>query len=233
MGSELRELAARYETADFLVGDPSQFMHRYADAVSKERVAFVAATLSYGGRSQFIPKIDYLLSVYMRGGRLDDTDECFYRLHTCRMVNRFLDTLDGIYREYGSMKAWMEKEGVHTGLEAIRLITHYFSAHKASNLVPKNEHSCCKRLCMFLRWMVRDSSSVDLGLWSDVIDKRTLVVPMDTHVIQEAQRLGLLSSRTATMAAAIRLTEKLKEIFPEDPLKGDFALFGAGVERGS
>ncbi len=231
MESELKELATRYETADFLTDDPSQFMHRYEDTVAQERVAFVAAALSYGQRSQFVPKIDQLLSVYMGGGRLPDTDECFYRLQTCRMVNHFLNTTDSIYRDYGSMKLWLKGEKVHTGMEAIRVVTHYFAAHNASHLVPKNERSACKRLCMFLRWMVRDASPVDLGLWSDIIDKRTLIIPMDTHVLQEARRMGLLSSRSATMVTALRLTEKLKEIFPDDPLRGDFALFGVGVER--
>ena len=84
---------------------------------------------------------------------------------------------------------------------------------------------------MFMRWMVRDGSPVDLGLWSDIIDKRTLIIPMDTHVMQEANRLGLLKSKTATMATAMKLTESLRAVFPEDPLKGDFALFGVGVDE--
>lgn len=84
---------------------------------------------------------------------------------------------------------------------------------------------------MFLRWMVRDNSPVDLGLWSNLIDKRTLIMPMDTHVIQEACRLGLSTSRTASMSAAVKLTAKMGEIFPDDPLLGDFALFGYGVNH--
>jgi uncharacterized protein (TIGR02757 family) len=82
---------------------------------------------------------------------------------------------------------------------------------------------------MFLRWMVRDNSPVDLGLWADIIDKRTLIMPLDTHVMQEANRLGLLESKTASMSTALKLTEKLRSVFPDDPLKGDFALFGIGV----
>ena len=82
---------------------------------------------------------------------------------------------------------------------------------------------------MFLRWMVRSDSPVDLGLWSDFIDRRTLVVPLDTHVLQEAKKLGLLKSTSASMSAARRLTASLAEAFPEDPSRGDFALFGYGV----
>ena len=79
--------------------------------------------------------------------------------------------------------------------------------------------------------MVRDGSPVDLGLWSSFIDKRSLIIPMDTHVLQEANRLGLITSKTASMAAARKLTARLAEIFPDDPLKGDFALFGYGVNH--
>lgn len=82
-----------------------------------------------------------------------------------------------------------------------------------------------------MRWMVRDNSPVDLGLWSDLVDRRTLIIPMDTHVISTAAGLGLITSKSATMSAAIRLTKVLREAFPTDPLKADFALFGAGIAR--
>ena len=74
-------------------------------------------------------------------------------------------------------------------------------------------------------------SPVDLGLWADIIDRRTLIMPLDTHVVQEALRLGLLKSRTASMATARRLTDAMLEVFPDDPLRGDFALFGLGVDE--
>ena len=77
--------------------------------------------------------------------------------------------------------------------------------------------------------MVRRNSPVDLGLWADFIDSRTLIMPLDTHVLQQSVRLGLLSGKTATMSTAKKLTDKLSEFFPDDPLKGDFALFGYGV----
>ena len=79
--------------------------------------------------------------------------------------------------------------------------------------------------------MVRDNSPVDLGLWTRFIDKRTLIMPLDTHVMQEAARLGLLDSKTASMNTALKLTSRMLEVFPDDPLKGDFALFGYGVNH--
>ena len=223
----LTQLASRYETADFIVGDPSWFMHQYDVPIEQERAAFIAASLSYGSRRQFLPKIEYIL----RGGSIPDNDECFYRLHTNRMVRRFLSVVDGIYCDHGSILALMEKHDVHTALDAIRLLTAYFAERGASDLIPKDASSACKRVCMFLRWMVRDDSPVDLGLWARQIDRRTLIIPMDTHVLQEAQRLGLMTGRTTSMSSAMKLTDKLREIFPDDPLKGDFALFGLGVDE--
>ncbi len=84
---------------------------------------------------------------------------------------------------------------------------------------------------MFLRWMVRTDSPVDLGIWGELIDKRSLIMPLDTHVIQQAMRLKILTSKSATMASAQKLTSKLREVFPDDPLKADFALFGYGINH--
>jgi len=223
----LQSLAEKYETADFIKDDPSQFMHRFSEPNQQERAAFIAAALSYGSRKQFIPRIQYILD----GGIIPDNDDCFYRLHTNRMVRRFLSVVDGIEAEYGSLGEWIKANDIHTAIDAVSLITSHFAAHNASDLIPKNTNSSCKRVCMFLRWMVRDNSPVDLGLWTKQIDKSTLIMPMDTHVLQEAQKLGLIESKTGSMATAIKLTNRLKEFFPDDPTKADFALFGLGVDE--
>ena len=98
-------------------------------------------------------------------------------------------------------------------------------------IVPKNTQSACKRVCLFLRWMVRSNSPVDLGLWADFIDRRTLIMPLDTHVLRQSRNFGLIEGCSATMSMAQKLTAALTEVFPEDPLKGDFALFGYGVNK--
>ena len=85
---------------------------------------------------------------------------------------------------------------------------------------------------MFLRWMVRDNSPVDLGIWKDSIDKRTLIMPLDTHVLTQAHHLKLLKSKSTSMSIAKKLTAEMAKVFPTDPLKADFALFGYGVNNG-
>ena len=105
-----------------------------------------------------------------------------------------------------------------------------FADSGAAYLVPKDATSACKRVCLFLRWMARSGSPVDIGLWSDFIDRRTLIMPLDTHVLDEARRLGLISGKQTSMRTAIKLTAEMATAFPDDPLKGDFALFGHGLE---
>lgn len=93
------------------------------------------------------------------------------------------------------------------------------------------QKSTCKRLNMFLRWMVRkDDAGVDFGLW-DTIAMRALVCPCDVHVDRVARRLGLISRKQTDWQTAVALTENLKALDPNDPVKYDFALFGLGVEE--
>lgn len=264
----LLDLADKYETKEFLVGDPSWFMHQVEGASNKELLAFIASTLSYGSRKQFLPKIQYILDCVrantkqcsveewlLTGRYLTDippTDKCFYRLYTNRMMCDMLTALKEMVQQYGSMKSYiynkvlllsgktslksnkkefLEPDNMPSGqaIDAVKAITEWFSEHGSVGIVPKDATSSCKRVCMFLRWMVRDNSPVDLGLWADIIDKRTLIIPLDTHVVQESVRLGLLSGKTTSMSVARKLSERLREIFPDDPTKGDFALFGVGV----
>lgn len=238
----LRTYAAQYETADFLPSDPSWFMHQVEGTENKETTAFIASCLSYGSRKQFMPKIQQLLDFangdmygWVNDGLFtkdipDDDSRCFYRLYTCHTMHTFLCALQSMLNEYGNIGAFV-KANATDGLSALKALTGIFSACGTEAIIPKNTVSACKRLCMFLRWMVRDNSPVDLGLWASFIDKRTLIIPMDTHVLQEANRLGLITSKTASMATAIKLSKRLAEAFPDDPMKGDFALFGYGVNH--
>ena len=134
-------------------------------------------------------------------------------------LQKIVITLGGLVR----------REACGDGLRAVEAICRYFASHGSSAVVPKDASSACKRVCMFLRWMVRSGSPVDVGLWSEFVDRRMLVIPLDTHVVQEACRLGLLKGRCSSMCAARRLTSALAEVFPDDPCRGDFALFGYGV----
>ena len=240
--TDLHTLARQYETADFLIGDPSWFMHQVSGAANQEAMAFIAAALSYGSRTQFMSKIQSILDKSC--GDVDQwvrnrlfctvfsADDCrsFYRLYSHQAMHVFLSSYSCLLNEYGTLGEFIRKNA-SDGFSALEVITHYFKDYGSGGIIPKDTTSACKRLCMFLRWMVRTDSPVDLGLWADFIDRRTLLMPLDTHVLQQAQRLGLINSSTASMSACRRLTARLAQIFPDDPLRADFALFGYGVNN--
>lgn len=238
----LRQYAAEYETSDFLNGDPSWFMHQVNGTANQESMALVASVLSYGSRPVFMNKIDCILRA--SGGEMHywitegayrhmfpaDDKSCFYRFYTKAIMRAFLDTYRSILLKYGSLGNAVA-ESASDGFQALVRICRLFNDNGCSSVIPKDTTSACKRLCMFMRWMVRDNSPVDLGLWSTIIDRRTLIIPLDTHVLQQSNRLGLISSTNASMTTARKLSSILASVFPDDPLRGDFALFGYGVNH--
>ena len=241
--AQLKEYAARYETTVFLKEDPARFMHLVQGANNQETMAFIAANLSYGNRKQFFPKINFVLEKsqgepynWVKSGLFEQdippTDDCYYRLYTKRMMNSFLKTLQKLLTEHHSLHQYVQATAANDAETAVVALCKYFAAHGQEGIVPINARSACKRICMFLRWMVRDNSPVDLGIWKDTIDKRTLIMPLDTHVLTQAQRLKLLKSKSTSMSIAKKLTAEMAKVFPNDPLKADFALFGYGVNNG-
>lgn len=239
----LRKLASRYETASFMEGDPSKFMHLPSGKEDKEAAAFIASALSFGSRAQFLPKIEYIMNLarnrpdrWVRSGEFKktfkaDDEKCFYRFFTYGDMNAFFSTYRSIMKDHGTLGSFVKSLCSGDALEAVGAICSKFSHERPSHVIPAKRSSACKRICMFLRWMTRTSSPVDIGLWSDFIDKKSLIVPLDTHVLSEAEKLGLVRGKTSSMSTALKLTAALAEAFPDDPVRGDFALFGSGIDR--
>lgn len=236
-------LADKYETPEFIDGDPSWFMHQVSGRANQEVMGFIASVLSYGRRDQFMPKVGYLLDqsdseparwVASRAYRrcIPDNGDCFYRLYNNQMMLQLLEALADMLDAYGSIGGFaMAAARNHQALEVLEGLAGYFREKGIKGMVPSPRTSVAKRPCMFLRWMARDRSPVDLGLWADFIDKRSLYIPLDTHVLQEARALGLVTGKTASWKTTERLTEAMREVFPDDPARGDFALFGYGVGK--
>lgn len=128
------------------------------------------------------------------------------------------------------IKAANRKTRQTESFDASSAILHVIAgAFPQCRVVPQNAGSANKRMNMFLRWMVRTGSPVDIGLWT-WFSPADLVMPLDTHVLRQAKKLRLISERSAgTEKTARELTRALKQIWPDDPCRGDFALFGLGV----
>ena len=239
--TRLRRLATKYETEAFAEDDPIRFL-RAAEGPGIETTAFVAACLSYGSRAQFLPKIQDVVDMaggdvhgwivsgrFARWFRADD-GRSFYRLFSYGRMHQMFAVLRTLLQRHGSLGSFLQTNGATTAPTALCTLCAAF-AGKAAPIVPKDCTSACKRLCLFLRWMVRDGSPVDYGLWSGWFDKASLIVPLDVHVLRQAQRIGLVRSGSATMHTALEITARLAEAFPGDPCKGDFALYGLGIDE--
>lgn len=239
----LRHLAARYETPAFVGDDPVQFARCACGRQDNaEATAFVASALSYGSRRQFLPKIAeirdmacgdvhrWIASGAYSGTFAEGDGRSFYRLFSYGQMRGFFDCLRHILLGDGLISQFLKRKGATTGPAAVEALCKAFAG--CAPVVPKDATSACKRLCLFLKWMARDSSPVDLGLWSGWFDKRTLIVPLDVHVARQARHLGITASQSASMRNALAITARLREIFPDDPLKGDFALYGLGIDEG-
>ncbi len=242
----LKALADKYEVFSFTEQDPSQFLRWYKAPDSAEAASFIAAMLAFGSRTQFIPKIRQILQTAdQKSGNIKNWlttraykktfptgSKKFYRFYSYDDLQIFFDELADIINQSGSLgqyfKSEWEKENDRAGTHLADLLSRSFPK---SSIVPKGRTSANKRLHMFLRWMVRTNSPVDLGLWS-WYPASALIIPLDTHVMQEAQKLGLLPTKaTASRKTAILLTKKMEEIFPGDPTRADYALFGLGVDQ--
>ena len=112
------------------------------------------------------------------------------------MMNSFLKTLQKLFSEHHTLHQYIQATATNDAETAVIAICKYFAEHGQEGIVPINARSAYKRICMFLRWMVRDNSPVDLGIWKETIDKRTLIMLLDTHVLTQAHRLKLLKSKS-------------------------------------
>ena len=252
MDNAIRQLligyAGRFETPSFIINDPSWFMHQVDGRNNQEIMAFIASCLSYGSRKQFMPKIQSLLRAskgepfeWVRSGAFEndvpDRPECFYRLYSCHAMNQFLRALRGLIMAFGSLGEFAACKSLSldgrrgNAINVLNALADWFYDSGLQGIVPKPHTSLCKRPCMFMRWMARDSSPVDLGLWADYVDKASLFVPLDTHVARTARQLGLLHSMSATWKTVESLTREMAEVFPGDPARGDYALYGADLRE--
>lgn len=152
----------------------------------------------------------------------------------------FISLLQHHYKKNRSLETafskWMDpkQENIENALIGFH---HYFFSlddvplRTKKHIASPERNSTCKRLNMFLRWMVRrDKAGVDFGIWRN-IQPSQLVCPIDLHVARVAQRFNLIQRKQVDWSTALELTQQLKKFDPEDPVKYDFALFSLGVEE--
>jgi uncharacterized protein (TIGR02757 family) len=142
-----------------------------------------------------------------------------------RDFHDLMQSLRTVYQQYATLEEAIIKKNEELGIKKEYLSALISLLH--ANGIPKDSKSACKRLCLFLRWMIRRDGIVDLGVWRQ-LDPAFLLIPLDVHVNRVAHTCGLLTRNAADMRAVEELTQKCKELYPHDPAIMDFALFGAG-----
>ncbi|MBA9077063.1 TIGR02757 family protein [Rufibacter quisquiliarum] len=240
----------RYNTPDFIPNDPVSIPHLFSRRQDVEIAGFFASILAWGQRKTIINKCRELLQ------RMDHAPYQFILQHQENDLKQLLgfkhrtfNDTDLLYLVYFFRWFYEQHESLEVAFlgsperEAVnqkqRLENFYqlvFSLPDAPHRTRKHistpaRKSACKRINMYLRWMVRkDSHGVDFGIWGR-IPTADLVCPCDVHVQRVARKLGLLQRTQSDWAMAEELTQHLRAFDPVDPVKYDYALFGLGVEE--
>lgn len=244
--TKLDELVKKYEVKSFTDNDPSQFLYLFKDEKDIEITSFIAALFAFGKREAFIEKLNLIFDKmqpspykFILNYKGSEFKGFKYRFIKEEDLSELLFCLKKLYGSGKTLKSLFEY-GYKTSGEIkgmLQIVVDYFYSNAKNpnsrgfkHLLPDpKKGSALKRFCMFLRWQIR-SGEVDLGLW-DFISKSELIIPMDTHVIQQAQKMGLLASPKADFKTAQKLTDILRQFDKNDPVKYDFALFGYGIDN--
>jgi uncharacterized protein (TIGR02757 family) len=242
----------QYNRPDFIENDPIVIPHAFSKKQDIEIMGFWAAILAWGQRKTIINKCRELIQL------MDASPYDFIMNHQESDLKPFLsfkhrtfNDLDTLYFIRFFHQHYQQSDSLETAfipkdqtidlkmeqmLNAFR--NHFFSIdddfprRTMKHVSAPSQKSSCKRLNMFLRWMVRkDDRGVDFGIWNR-IKPSDLVCPIDLHVERVSRKLGLIERKQLDWLTAVELTENLKQFDPDDPVKYDFALFGLGIEEG-
>jgi len=243
----LDALVSRYNHSSFIESDPISIPKQFSLKQDIEITAFWTAMLAWGRRATIISKAqelfdrmdgrpyDFILnhSEEERKGFLSFKHRTFQADDTLY----FLHFLQKIYRQFDSLEEAFLINGENRGIEAG--LINFYNLFTGDDLMPgrtkkhvstPSRNTACKRLNMFLRWMVRkDEAGVDFGIWSRLAMK-DLMIPLDVHVGKVARRLGLLARPQDDWRSVLELTGRLQSMNPADPVSYDYALFSLGVE---
>lgn len=234
-----------YNRPGFIEDDPICIPHRFSLAQDIEISAFFAAIFAWGHRTIIIKKASALMDLMDRApyqfvtqhqpGDLKRLVDFKHRTFNATDLLYFIEFFQQYYAAHDSLEAAFlkgggkDKELSLNGFYNTFFGLEYVPARTKKHIASPAKNATCKRINMFLRWMVRrDKRGVDFGLWRK-LSPADLVCPMDLHVARVARRFELLQRPATDWKAALELTEALKSFDPKDPVKYDFALFGLGV----
>jgi len=234
----------QYNQPFFIDNDPISIPHRFSKKQDIEIAGFFAAIFSWGNRTTIINKSKELMSL------MDNDPHQFVLNHSSTDLKKlkafkhrtfnaedlyyFIEFFHQHYSKYDSLEKAFFPSAEHDVEKGLNYFKKSFFLYEHLKRTEKHvssplQKSTCKRLNMFLRWMVRnDKRGVDFGIWKNIKPSQ-LICPIDVHVSRVARNVGLLQRKQNDWLAAVELTDALRKLDQKDPVKYDFALFGVGV----
>jgi len=241
---KLNKIYGQYNKRRYIHPDPLEFLCLYENSKDREIAGLVASSLAYGRVAQILKSVSSVLNImgkspyyYLCGSTRTSLAKSFtgfrHRFADEKNIASLLYGAKNVIKKYGSLNGCFA-EGISKQDTSVLPGMSFFVSRLLSNngnpghLLPiPGKGSACKRLNLFLRWMVR-KDSVDPGGWKQV-DKSKLIVPLDTHMHRIGLEFGFTGRKQADMKTAMEITEGFKKFSPEDPVKYDFALTRFGI----
>lgn len=245
----LNEKYDLYNNPSFIETDPITIPHLFTKKEDIEIAGFLTATIAWGQRITIIKNATKLMKLmgsspydFVMTAKEKDLKRFDHFVHrTFNGIDAvfFMKSLQHIYKKHNGLESVFNRSGNSTPVDLMESIMNFrnvfFSipspARTGKHVSNPAENSSAKRLCMYLRWMVRkDKRGVDFGIWnSPTLSSNVLMCPLDVHSGNVARKLGLLNRKQNDWKAVEELTTSLRTFDAADPVKYDFALFGLGV----
>jgi len=247
LSKELKDLLEHkfnlYNTKNFISDDPVSIPHNYSQKEDIEIISFLISIISWGNRKSIIKSgnnlreilgsspIDFIMRFKERDlKKIDFVHRTFNKFD----LIYFLKSLKNIYQNHDGLENVFSKnlndEFMYNNISNFRKIFFSLNHEKRTEKHISNpkKNSACKRINMFLRWMVRNDGVVDFGIWKK-IKPSMLSCPLDVHTANIGRKLNLISRKQNDLKTVLELDQKLRLFDKNDPVKYDYALFGMGV----
>ena len=240
----LEQIYDRYHRRCYVHPDPLEFLYLYKDLGDREIVALIASSLAYGNVKQILKSVSLVLekmepcpSAFLLNAPLNRIAGTFsdfkHRFTTGQDIARLLCGVRRVIEKHGSLqKCFMSRlqRNDCNVIPALSAFVENIFPDGCDFLIPTpGRGSACKRLNLFLRWMVR-RDDVDPGGW-DGVPPSKLLVPLDTHMHRIAMKLGLTKRKQADLRTALEITEAFRKFSPSDPVRYDFVLTRFGIRK--
>jgi|TARA_B100000767_G_scaffold233873_1_gene226408 uncharacterized protein (TIGR02757 family) len=243
----LDEKSFQYNQKTFIESDPIQIPHQFEKKEDIEIASFLTSIIAWGQRKTIIKNGYKMMEVLENSPHDYILNASEKEIEKAHIIHRtfnpidfryFIKTLKRIYLDYGNLENLFcnsdNKKNMHLSIHNFKTIffQNEFPKRSTKHISDPFKGSACKRINMFLRWMVRvDDKGVDFGIWKK-ISPSILSCPLDVHSGNVARKLRLLLRTQNDHKAVLELDQKLRTLDPKDPVKYDFALFGLGVFEG-